>query len=215
MVFSSASVPSGPSSRRLTGAAPTGGRAPGLRHPATLPVLLLVVGMFLLPQGLLGQDGWVPSLDTQIGITFPTGDLSGDGMDGWPALRLGAEWPLLVGRIGAYAAVQRHHFRCGGDCAALGTNPVVGGGAAGLTYRLPSPQDAEWWVRAGVMVASFSSDLLEGETRAGGEVGFGVEIPVRTNFYLNPSATVQLLDISDSASARYLTFGVGLTYRAP
>lgn len=187
------------------------GQAP---HLLAIPLLLMGLGSLLAPQDLTAQDRWVPSLDAQIGITFPAGDLSADGMDGWPALRLGAELPV-AGRLGAYAAVQRHTFRCGGDCAVLGTNPVVGGGAAGLILRFPSPQEAEWWARVGVMVASFSSDLLDADLTLGGEVAFGVEIPVRRSFYLNPAASAHSLEISDGSTARYLSFGVGLTYRAP
>lgn len=173
-------------------------------------MLLLVVALF--PGSVSAQEGRVLSVDSHIGITFPTGDLSADGMDGWPALRLGAELPL-VGPVSAYAAVQRHAFRCGGDCEALGTSPRVGGGVLGLQYRFPSPQEAEWWARAGVVLGRFSSDSLDGERTVGAEVAGGVEIPVRRNFFLNPSASVQTLGISDDAVARYLTFGVGLTYR--
>lgn len=179
-----------------------------------IAVLLMGLGSLFAPRDLTAQDRWVPSLDAQIGITFPAGDLSADGMDGWPALRLGAELPV-AGRLGAYAAVQRHTFRCGGDCAVLGTSPVVGGWAAGLTLRFPSPQEAEWWARVGVMVASFSSDLVDGDVALGGELAFGVEIPVRRAFYLNPAASAHSLEISDGSTARYLSFGVGLTYRAP
>ncbi|TVR64225.1 MAG: hypothetical protein EA422_07365, partial [Gemmatimonadales bacterium] len=121
------------------------------RHPPLSPGLwglarLLVVALLIVPRPVSAQEERVISVDAHIGITFPTGDLSADGMDGWPALRLGANLPL-AGPVSAYAAVQHHAFRCGGDCAALGTTPRVGGGVLGLQYRFSSPQEAEWWVR--------------------------------------------------------------------
>ncbi|TVR63477.1 MAG: hypothetical protein EA422_09315, partial [Gemmatimonadales bacterium] len=83
----------------------------------------------------------------------------------------------------------------------------------GLQYRFSSPQEAEWWVRAGAVLGRFTSDSVDGDRSLGAEVAGGVEIPVRRTFFLNPAASIQSLRISDDAVARYMTFGVGLTYR--
>jgi len=151
------------------------------------------------------------STDARLGITFPVGDLSTDAEGG---IVLGANVAVdLLPRLSAYAGVNRHTFRCSGDCGQLGADPRSTGVGAGLRFDFPSPQEAVWWGRAGIVGHRFSSDLVTGDREVGLELGAGVDMPVRGGVKVSPMVGLINHAAGPSLSARYLTFGVGLSYR--
>ncbi len=146
----------------------------------------------------------------RVGITLPTGDLSGEGAEA--GLALGAELQLNFQRnLTAYVGLNRHSFSCDRDCD-LGPNPRSTGLNAGLKYLFPSPPDALIWGRGGIVANQLSDDRSSTSRNIGFELGGGIDMPIRPQLYLVPNLGFVSHSAGSGFTASYFTFGVGLHY---
>lgn len=151
-------------------------------------------------------------VEPRLGVTLPVGDLSGDRAEAGVAL--GAEARLaLSDRIGVYAGLNRHSFRCPQGCAELGNNPRSSGAVAGFILAFPTYQEAVWWTRLGALSHRFTSDLILDDRSLGLELAGGVDIPINERVGVSPNAGLISHPVEEGVTARYLSFGVGLHYR--
>jgi hypothetical protein len=151
------------------------------------------------------------TFEPRLGVTLPLGDLAGDRAE--TGMVAGVEGRMeLSPRVSAWAALNRHGFRCPQACPLAGDNPRSTGFAAGLRLAFPSYQEAVWWGRVGAVSHRFTSASISGGMEWGVEVAGGVDIPVNQRLGLTPSAGAVGHQAGDGLNARYLIFGVGLHY---
>jgi len=181
------------------------------RAPAPSPLALLGVTLALLcALPTLASAQVQVAGEGRIGVTFPTGDLSGDGAE--TGVALGAE--LMVNfqkNLTAYVSLNRHGFSCDRDCDA-GRNPRSTGLGTGLTFILPGPPDAHGWVRGGLLAHQLSTDDGSGPRNLGFELGTGIDRPVAPRLHLVPHLGVLSHDAGGGTTVTYLNFGLGIHY---
>jgi hypothetical protein len=146
----------------------------------------------------------------RVGVTFPTGDLSDAGAEA--GLGIGAELMMTFRpNLTAYIGLQRHGFSCDSDCD-VGNSPRSTGFGGGLKFVFPSPQDALFWARGGLIAHALSTDDVSGDRNLGFELGTGFDMPIAPRLYLTPHVGLISHDAGGGFTAQYFTFGLGGHY---